>query len=183
MSILVGRRTVQVERVAGAYTSIVDFEPGRFQPAHAMADGKLLLAYLSEAERRFIYEGSGLRRYTPNTIVDPTELEQEFEKIRSRGYSVDNYERFEAGRGRRGSSLGCEWKTAGRTSLCWDARSCARSRTAACATNALSGARDERETHRCGRGPLNVGVRPPTARPFVLPNSLIQRLTRSRYTE
>lgn len=99
MSILVGRRTVQVERVAGAFTSIVDFEPGRYQPAHTMADGKLLLAYLPEDERRFIYEGNGLRRYTPNTIVDPTELEQEFEKIRSRGYSVDNYERFEAGRG------------------------------------------------------------------------------------
>src|SRR5207237_9374527 len=44
----------------------------------------------------------GLRQYTPNTIVSVPDLERELEQIRSRGYSIDNYERFE---GRRGVSV------------------------------------------------------------------------------
>ena len=52
-----------------------DFEPGVSQPANAMADGKLLLSYLPPAERAYLYEVDGLRKYTENTIDDPAKLE------------------------------------------------------------------------------------------------------------
>ena len=76
-----------------------DFEPGVSQPAHAMADGKLLLSYLPAEERAYLYEVDGLRKYTENTIDDPVRLEKEIECIRERGYAVDHRERFENSRG------------------------------------------------------------------------------------
>jgi IclR family acetate operon transcriptional repressor len=99
LSTLVGLRAVHLARVAGAHGRLAEFEPGVSQPAHAMADGKLLLAYLAEEERQYLYAVEGLRQYTPNTITDPRDLERELQRIRERGYSVDNYERYEAGRG------------------------------------------------------------------------------------
>jgi len=40
-----------------------------------------------------------MHRFTPNTIVDPADLERELAKIREQGYAVDDRERFESGRG------------------------------------------------------------------------------------
>ena len=64
-----------------------------------MADGKLLLAYQSEDDRRFLYKTEDLRRYTASTITEPDEMERECAAIRDRGYAIDNCERFEKGRG------------------------------------------------------------------------------------
>jgi IclR family acetate operon transcriptional repressor len=99
LSTLVGVKTVQLTRVAGSHTEVIEFEPGHPQPAHAMADGKLLLSYLPEEEARYFYEVAGLRRYTEKTITDPARMDKELAKIRKQGYAVDNGERFDAGRG------------------------------------------------------------------------------------
>lgn len=99
LSTLVGVKTVQLTRVAGAHTELIEFEPGHPQPAHAMADGKLLLSFLPEAEARYFYEVEGLRQYTSNTITDPLQMERELAAIRAQGYAVDNFERFDTGRG------------------------------------------------------------------------------------
>jgi DNA-binding IclR family transcriptional regulator len=99
LSTLVGVKTVQLARVAGANTELLEFEAGHPQPAHAGADGKLLLAYRPAEVTRYLYEVAGLPKYTPKTIVDPRRMEREFATIRSRGYAIDNGERFADGRG------------------------------------------------------------------------------------
>ncbi|WP_283842951.1 IclR family transcriptional regulator [Streptomyces aurantiacus] len=99
LSTLVGGRTVQLARAAGINTDLIEFEPGHPQPAHAMADGKLLLAFLSEEELADVLGVEELRRFTPNTITDLGGMRREFDEIRARGYSVDNFERFDTGRG------------------------------------------------------------------------------------
>lgn len=98
LSTLVGLRVIHLARSAGRESGRPDFEPGVSQPAHAMADGKLLLAYMPASERAYLYEVDGLRSYTQNTIVDPKVLEKELVRIRKQGYAVDNYERFETTR-------------------------------------------------------------------------------------
>lgn len=98
LSTLVGLRVIHLARSPGRESGRPDFEPGVSQPAHAMADGKLLLAYLPPSERAYLYKVDGLRAYTSRTIVEPLELEQELTRIRKQGYAVDNYERFETGR-------------------------------------------------------------------------------------
>ena len=94
LSTLVGLRVIHLARVAGNEGGRQGFEPGVSQPAHAMADGKLLLAYLDPQERAYLYQVDGLRAYTPRTITDPDVLESELACIRERGYAVDSYERF-----------------------------------------------------------------------------------------
>jgi IclR family acetate operon transcriptional repressor len=95
LSTLVGLRVIHLARTAGRESGRAGFEPGVSQPAHAMADGKLLLAYLPPQERAYLYQVDGLRAYTPHTITDPDALETELAGIRERGYSVDHSERFE----------------------------------------------------------------------------------------
>jgi len=99
LSTLVGLRVIHLARVPGQEFGTPDFEPGVSQPAYAMADGKLLLAYLPKAERQYLYEVDDLVSYTPRTIVDPQVLEQELELIRQRGYAIDRNERFDVHRG------------------------------------------------------------------------------------
>jgi DNA-binding IclR family transcriptional regulator len=99
LSTLVGMRVIHLARVAGRESGRHDFEPGVSQPAHAMADGKLLLAFLPASERSYLYKVDHLRSYTSRTIIDPPTLERELERIKEQGYAVDAYERFEATRG------------------------------------------------------------------------------------
>ena len=97
LSTLVGGRATYLARVHGRIGPELDFAAGVTMPAHAFADGKLLLAYLPETERRLIYEG-GLERYTERTIVDEDEMEREMATIRECGYALDRGERFAKGR-------------------------------------------------------------------------------------
>jgi DNA-binding IclR family transcriptional regulator len=99
LSTLVGMKTVQLARAAGPHTELIEFEPGHPQPVHAMADGKLMLALLPEVAARYFDEAEELRRYTSHTITDPAELQHALAAIREQGFAVDNYERFDTGRG------------------------------------------------------------------------------------
>ena len=99
LSTLVGGKTVQLRRAAGINTELIDFEAGHPQPAYAMADGKLLLSYLDESEAESLLRSEEMRPFTTSTITDVTTMLRELETIRKQGFAVDNFERFEAGRG------------------------------------------------------------------------------------
>lgn len=99
LSTLIGGKTVQLRRAAGSNTVLIDFEAGHPQPAYAMADGKLLLSYLDESEAESLLRSEEMRAFTPSTITDVTTMLGELETIRNQGFAVDNFERFEAGRG------------------------------------------------------------------------------------
>lgn len=68
-------------------------EPGSKLPVHATAMGKASLAHAGSS---IASEVAGLRKpleaLTPHTITSPTKLRQELERIRSRGYSIDDEE-------------------------------------------------------------------------------------------
>jgi IclR family KDG regulon transcriptional repressor len=57
--------------------------------AHCSSLGKVLLAYNSEAEVKRIIQTAGLPRFTPNTITDQEELQQNLVKIRKQGFAYD----------------------------------------------------------------------------------------------
>lgn len=99
LSTLIGGKTVQLRRAAGSNTELIDFEAGHPQPAYAMADGKLLLSYLDESEAETLLRSEGMRAFTASTITDVTTMLAELGTIRQQGFAVDNFERFEAGRG------------------------------------------------------------------------------------
>jgi IclR family acetate operon transcriptional repressor len=101
LTTLVGMRTVALARVAGLHSlrPELKFEPGLAVPAHASADGKLLLSYLKKEERLYLYKVEGLPSYTARTITKVSDLEAELKKIQAQGYAVDNGEGFEDTRG------------------------------------------------------------------------------------
>jgi len=69
---------------------------GEIGDLHCTAVGKAVLAFQPPDDRRRLIGRSKLDRFTPNTIVDPVELEAELERVVERGYAVDDIE-HEAG--------------------------------------------------------------------------------------
>jgi len=62
---------------------------GRILPPHASSLGKAITAFQPEDRRESLVRSYGLHRFTGRTIVDEHELRQEFERIRTQGFSVD----------------------------------------------------------------------------------------------
>lgn len=65
---------------------------GAIVPAHCTGQGKTLLAFSPKDKVKRIIDANGLRRYTPNTITTMDKLTNELEKIRERGYTIDDSE-------------------------------------------------------------------------------------------
>jgi DNA-binding IclR family transcriptional regulator len=56
---------------------------------HAIAMGKVLLAWASPEQSEAYVARTGLRRYTPGTTTDPDRLRAELQQIRRVGYALD----------------------------------------------------------------------------------------------
>ncbi|ATE56525.1 MULTISPECIES: IclR family transcriptional regulator [Actinosynnema] len=65
---------------------------GRRAPLHCTAVAKVLLSDLPEHRRREVAEGMEYPPLTANTITGPERYLAELEKVRERGYAVDNAE-------------------------------------------------------------------------------------------
>lgn len=63
--------------------------------AHTVSGGKLLLAYLDPTLSRSLVRMRKLKPSTSHTLTHLTELEAEFERIRTVGYALNNQERIE----------------------------------------------------------------------------------------
>lgn len=62
---------------------------------YCTAVGKAVFAFQPLEDRRKLIENLELKRFTPNTIVDPVELGAELDRIENAGYAVDNIEHEE----------------------------------------------------------------------------------------
>jgi len=65
--------------------------PGHPLPPHATATGKLLTALQEPSLREAILE-TELNQLTPRTLLDRSQLEEEYRKIREQGYAIENGE-------------------------------------------------------------------------------------------
>ena len=61
-------------------------------PIYCTSQGKLFLAYSSDAVYKRLMKDAKLISYTPHTITDIKLLQNEIQLIRSRGYSIENGE-------------------------------------------------------------------------------------------
>ena len=84
-----------IDRIESSMTVRFSVPVGERLPYHCTAGGKVLLAQITpEVQQRIL--ARALPRLTKNTITDVTRLREELERIRKRGYAIDNEER-EAG--------------------------------------------------------------------------------------
>ena len=63
--------------------------------AHGSAMGKVMLANLAEQDLEEYLRTAELKRHTPNTITNKTELRNDLKRIRENGYAIDDVELFE----------------------------------------------------------------------------------------
>ena len=92
LAVLDGGEAIYIERVEARRALRVPSAIGRGYPAHATNLGKVLLADLPPERVTEIIAERGLAAFTPNTITDPVELTAELERIRERGFAIDDEE-------------------------------------------------------------------------------------------
>lgn len=81
------------------YGSLSNTMIGQRRPLHSMASGKVILAeWDDDAVADYVRE-VGLEPITSNTITEPDALFDELERIRDRGYAVNNQEHMDGLRG------------------------------------------------------------------------------------
>ena len=90
--VLEGRDVVYVDSVSGTRSVRLFTEIGRAIPAHTSGAGKALLAWRDPGEVEALLGGTALQPSTPRTLTTLDALQDDFTKIRRRGYSTDNEE-------------------------------------------------------------------------------------------
>ena len=87
-----GDRVVYVDKVEGSRPVRMGSMIGNTSPLHCTGVGKAILAFLPERERRELIEKIELTRFTERTITDRADFTAELDRIRARGYAVDDCE-------------------------------------------------------------------------------------------
>ena len=82
-------------KVKGSDSVNLDTYEGMEVYLHTTAMGKAILAELPAEKRAAIIDRHGLPAATENTITDRDELADEIDRIRERGYAIDNEERIQ----------------------------------------------------------------------------------------
>jgi DNA-binding IclR family transcriptional regulator len=82
-----GSEVLYLDQVAGPSALQIRDWVGQRLPAHATSNGKILLAYLPEAELT-AWLAARRERFTDRTITGRRELERELQTIRERGYAT-----------------------------------------------------------------------------------------------
>lgn len=81
-----------IDRVQSSQSIRMKSLVGSKLPAHCTAIGKVLLANLEEKALDNFLQSFDLKRYTTNTITDPTGLKMHLKGIKDQGYCIDNME-------------------------------------------------------------------------------------------
>ena len=87
-----GGRMVYLDKLEGAGPFCANSRIGASVPMHCTALGKAVLAFLPTPTVENIVATYGQPRRTPRTIVTWVALERELERIRRRGYALDDLE-------------------------------------------------------------------------------------------
>ena len=92
LAVLSEGEIMYIERVEGLQTQGMYTRIGKRAPAHCTALGKAMLAYSPDYVWQDVIARHGLRRYSETTITTEDGLLAELERIRQRGYAIDEGE-------------------------------------------------------------------------------------------
>lgn len=89
---LSGDEVVYLDRVETPEPLRFYLRPGSRVPVHCSASGKMILAQMSPSQRRKLLAHAPLKQYTPKTVTDLEQLEEELRRSRRDGYAMDDEE-------------------------------------------------------------------------------------------
>lgn len=87
-----GSQVLYIDRVECTSPLRAHLHPGSRVPLYCTASGKLFLAYMARQRRERLLDKVKIERFTERTHADRHALQEELERIRKRGYAVDNEE-------------------------------------------------------------------------------------------
>jgi IclR family transcriptional regulator, pca regulon regulatory protein len=92
MAVLDGTEVVYVARAASNRRLTTHIHVGSRLPAFCTSLGKVLLAFLPDADKKCRLKSITYKRFTPNTITDPRKLRRVLEQVRRQGYALNDQE-------------------------------------------------------------------------------------------
>src|SRR5262249_9562048 len=95
IGVLEGLDYIYIDRIECEWPLRIHLEVGYRMPAHCVAAGKVMLAFLEPDLRGRLLRSRKLAARTSQTITRVTDLEAELDEIRTRGYGTNNQENFE----------------------------------------------------------------------------------------
>ncbi|MGD9784215.1 MAG: IclR family transcriptional regulator [Hyphomicrobiaceae bacterium] len=95
LSMRVRDQSIYIDRVESRWPLRLNLEPGSTVPLHCTASGKIFLSAMPKDRRQRLLSITGLPAHTSKTITDLGRMEEEVERIKKRGYSIDNEEFLE----------------------------------------------------------------------------------------
>jgi DNA-binding IclR family transcriptional regulator len=87
-----GLRAVYIDKVEAPHAMTISSRIGQEASLHSTAVGKVLLAYMCEEDRAKVFS-EGLQRFTQQTITDEDQMREHLQRVRERGYAIDDQER------------------------------------------------------------------------------------------
>jgi IclR family transcriptional regulator, pca regulon regulatory protein len=94
LSVLDRLSVLYLMRYQGFHEISVDLSIGSKLPAFCTAPGRVILAFLEEAESNWVLEKSDIKAYTPFTVTDRAKIAVTLSAIRRDGYFISNQEAF-----------------------------------------------------------------------------------------
>ncbi len=91
LAVFGGERAVVIHRAEPAPGGLTPLNLLENAPVHCTSIGKAILAHQPEAILQRVIE-AGLQRFTDSTITTGEQLRQELQRVRERGYAIDNGE-------------------------------------------------------------------------------------------
>jgi DNA-binding IclR family transcriptional regulator len=93
LAILDDNEAVYIDKVENTETTIRMYsQVGRRVSLHCTGVGKVLLAWMPEAQLEAMLKSLKMYAYTPNTITNIQKLKKELDKVKENGYALDNVE-------------------------------------------------------------------------------------------
>jgi DNA-binding IclR family transcriptional regulator len=86
LGVLAGDAVVYLDQVTGSRSVVAVNWVGRRTPLHDTSNGKVLLAFATEADAERVL-ASPFERATAHTVTDPNELREQLELVRERGWA------------------------------------------------------------------------------------------------
>jgi IclR family KDG regulon transcriptional repressor len=90
--VLEGNHVIYVEKVEGQSALRMYSQLGKRAPIYCTGVGKAVLAYLESERIEQIVSSTELTAFTPHTLVTVQAIKNDLEKIRQRGYAMDDEE-------------------------------------------------------------------------------------------
>ena len=98
LAVLDGDKIVYIERIHGSHPLGIHYQVGRKMPMHSTALGKAIASHLPQNELCSLMEDYEFTRVTQFTILDKSKFENELQKVKERGFSIDDQENEVGGR-------------------------------------------------------------------------------------